>query len=179
VPRELDLAFEVAEGAAQHEAIRDGADAFDEQRRRRLQKDALVGRQRVVVRERGRPFIEREEGDELRREPFAQERLAGREVEQPRFVDPRDDVVRILAEQLCGAVGWDGAAPDEEIAEGIGGGARDRHDQFALRPVEDLAKRRPEQRQVAGLPILQDLTRDHGKRRDLDPLQTHVFFILV
>ena len=53
-------------------------------------KTRFSGGQRLVFGERGRPFVEREEREELRGEPFAQQRLPRGEIEQPGFVEPRD-----------------------------------------------------------------------------------------
>ena len=53
----LDHPLQIAEGAAEHEAVRDGSDAVEHDCRHRLQKDAPVGIDRVRVSERGRSFI--------------------------------------------------------------------------------------------------------------------------
>ena len=50
VARDVDHPLQVAERAAKDEAVRDRADAVDHQRRRRLQEDALLRRERPRLR---------------------------------------------------------------------------------------------------------------------------------
>jgi hypothetical protein len=168
-----DLAFQVAERAAQHQTVRDRVNPVDHQCRRRLHEHALFRRQRLVLVERRRPLVEREEGDELRRQPLAQQRLPRGEIQRPRLVQHRHGVVRVAAEQIPRPIGRHDAALHEEVSERVFGSGRGGHHQLALRPVQDLPDRRLDDGQRAVTTMLQHIARDQRERGDLDPLQTH------
>ena len=92
---------------------------------------------------------------------------------QTGLVQSCDRVIGIIAEELKCLVGGKRAAPREKTRKRIVGRGRSRHDELSLRPIQHLTQRRLENRQIAGFPALQDVSRNHRKGCDLDPLQTH------
>ena len=81
---------------------------------------------------------------------------------------------RIVGENVGNALGLQHTAPDQEVAQAVFRRRRSNEDELSLRPIEHLPQRRANDGQIACPSLLQDVSDDHGERRDLDALQAHV-----